>query len=275
MAPIIRGIRFHIGTEDQDSSLLTLINIARSFLRLITIKSYLEMMVVYFIVTTGTNLSSRNNNYHTSQYYTIAVAPSTMFEVHSVTQRGTDRSVNINAGRTAIITQAGPNQDVFVGGLQDNGTMFQADRQERAKTRAIDVSGGDGAATMFSQNVNNKYYITNYVYNRAVEAVNLNGNTSRTWRLNSENSTNGDFITVQDLDSNRGVVYSNYRSGGTNRIIAYHSWDDFEDADRNTNADRNIIMTGSLDGNVSAIKVSPYTTDSSTIFVGTEIWKCI
>tara|TARA_Y100000991_G_C21957437_1_gene342777 strand:- start:57 stop:1787 length:1731 start_codon:yes stop_codon:yes gene_type:complete len=29
-------------------------------------------------------------------------------------------------------------------------------------------------------------------------------------------------------------------------------------------------MTGSLDGNVSAIKVSPYTTDSSTIFVGTE-----
>ena len=102
----------------------------------------------------------------------------------------------------------------------------------------------------------------------------MNGDTSRTWRLNSEGSTNGDFITVQDLDSNRGVVYSNYRSGGTNRIIAYHSWDDFEDADRNTNAP-NIIMTGSLDGNVSAIKVSPYTTDSSTIFVGTESGSCL
>ena len=131
-----------------------------------------------------------------------------MFENHSVTQRGTDRSVNRSS--SVFISRTGPNQDVFVGGLQDNGTMFQADRGN-AKTRAVDVSGGDGAATMFSQNVNNKYYITNYVYNRAVEAVNLNGDTSRTWRLNSEGSTNGDFITVQDLDSNRGVVYSNYR----------------------------------------------------------------
>ena len=221
---------------------------------------------IFFSNDNGTNLSSRNNNYHTSQYYTIAVAPSTMFESHSVSQRGTDRS--INAGRTAIITQAGSNQDVFVGGLQDNGTMFQVDRQERATT-AIDVSGGDGAATMFSQNVNNKYYITNYVYNRAVEAVNLNGNSARTFRINSENSTNGDFITVQDLDSNRGVVYSNYRSGGNNRIAAFYGWDDFNDSDQNSNADR-IILTGSLDGNVSAIKVSPYTTNSSTIFVGTE-----
>ena len=221
---------------------------------------------IFYSNNQGTNLGSRNYNYHTSQYYTIAVAPSTMFENHSVTQRGTDRSVNRSS--SVFISRTGPNQDVFVGGLQDNGTMFQADRGN-AKTRAVDVSGGDGAASMFSQNVNNKYYITNYVYNRAVEAVNLNGDTSRTWRLNSEGSTNGDFITVQDLDSNRGVVYSNYRSGGTNRIIAYHSWDDFEDADRNTNAP-NIIMTGSLDGNVSAIKVSPHTTDSSTIFVGTE-----
>ena len=221
---------------------------------------------IFFSDNKGTNLSSRNSNYHTSQYYTIAVAPSTMFENHSTNQRGTDRS--INATRTKIISQTGANQDVFVGGLQDNGTMFQVDRENR-NTSAIDVSGGDGAATMFSQNINNKYYITNYVYNRAVEAVNLNGDSSRTFRLNSESSTNGDFITVQDLDSNRGVVYSNYRSGSNNRIIAYHSWDDFKDADRNTNAP-NIILTGSLDGNVSAIKVSPHTTDSSTIFVGTE-----
>ena len=78
-----------------------------------------------------------------------------------------------------LISKSGANQDVFVGGLQDNGTMFQADRGKQ-KYQSIDVSGGDGAATMFSQNVNNKYYITNYVYNRAVEAVNLNGDTSRT-----------------------------------------------------------------------------------------------
>ena len=221
---------------------------------------------IFFSDDNGTNLSSRNYNYHTSQYYTIAVAPSTMFESHSVTQRGTDRS--INATRTAVVLQSGSNQDVFVGGLQDNGTMFQVDRQGRA-TNAVDVSGGDGAATMFSQNVNNKYYITNYVYNRSVEAVNLNGNSARTFRINSESSTNGDFITVQDLDSNRGVIYSNYRSGNNNRIAAFYGWDDFNDSDQNSNAER-IILTGPLDGNVSAIKVSQHTTDSSTIFVGTE-----
>jgi len=221
---------------------------------------------IFFSEDNGTNLSSRNYNYHTSQYYTIAVAPSKMFESHSVIQRGTDRS--INSSRSAVISQAGSNQDVFVGGLQDNGTMFQVDRQGRA-TNAIDVSGGDGAATMFSQNVNNKYYITNYVYNRAVEAVNLNGSSARSFRINSESTTNGDFITVQDLDSNRGVVYSNYRSGNNYRIAAFYGWDDFNDSDQNSNADR-IILTGPLDGNVSAIKVSPYTTNSSTIFVGTE-----
>ena len=52
MAPIIRGIKFLIGTGCQDSSLLTLINIVRSFRVQTPTKSYLEMMVVYFIVTT-------------------------------------------------------------------------------------------------------------------------------------------------------------------------------------------------------------------------------
>tara|TARA_B100000989_G_scaffold269810_1_gene225499 strand:- start:4904 stop:9235 length:4332 start_codon:yes stop_codon:yes gene_type:complete len=221
---------------------------------------------IFYSDNKGNNIRSRTFNYHTSQYYTIAVAPSTMFVNHSVTQRGTDRSVNLQSN--IFVSQNGASQDVFVGGLQDNGTMFQADRLN-LNTKAIDVSGGDGAATMFSQDVNNKYYITNYVYNRSVEAVNLNGSTSRIFRINSEGGRNGDFITVQDLDSNRGVIYSNYRSGNTNRIIAYHSWDDFQDTDQNSNAP-NVILTGLLDGNVSAIKVSPFTTNSSTIFVGTE-----
>ena len=112
---------------------------------------------IFYSNDKGTNLSSRNYNYHTSQYYTIAVAPSNMFENHSTNQRGTDRS--INASRTKLISKSGATQDVFVGGLQDNGTMFQVDKENR-NTTAIDVSGGDGAATMFSQNVNNKYYLS-------------------------------------------------------------------------------------------------------------------
>ena len=52
MAPIIRGIKFLIGMGCQDSSLLTLINIVLSFRVQTPTKSYLEMMVVYFTVTT-------------------------------------------------------------------------------------------------------------------------------------------------------------------------------------------------------------------------------
>ena len=47
----IPGLRFHIGMEDQELSLLMPINIARRSLRLTTIKFYLEMMVEFFSVT--------------------------------------------------------------------------------------------------------------------------------------------------------------------------------------------------------------------------------
>ena len=46
----ILGPRFHIGTEDQELSLLMPINTARKSLRLITIKFYLEMMGEFFSV---------------------------------------------------------------------------------------------------------------------------------------------------------------------------------------------------------------------------------
>ena len=55
--------------------------------------------------------------------------------------------------------------DVFAGGMQDNGTSIQADN-ENGFSLGNDFSGGDGAATMFSQNPDNKY--VNYVYNNVL-----------------------------------------------------------------------------------------------------------
>ena len=48
----------------------------------------------------------------------------------------------------------------------------------------------------------------------------------------SEDTSNGDFITVQALDSKLGVIYSNYSNSGNYEIAAYHSWDNFLEADR-------------------------------------------
>ena len=70
---------------------------------------------VFFSGDRGDNLSSRNDNYHTSQYYTIGVAPSTMFTDHQVRVNGSDSRYSTNSSKYV----SGADQDVFAGGLQD------------------------------------------------------------------------------------------------------------------------------------------------------------
>ncbi|NCV19951.1 MAG: hypothetical protein EBW42_14635, partial [Rhodobacterales bacterium] len=213
----------------------------------------------------GASLSTRNYNFHTSQYYTVSVAPRDMFIGHSTSINGRDRSNNTTISKT-ITGQA----DVFVGGLQDNGNMFQVDRENRSSS-AIDVSGGDGAASMFSQNINNKYFVQNYVYNRSIEVWNLNTSPATNFQINSEDESNGDFINVQALDSKYGVIYSNYESGGQNQVAAFVEWDDFKAADQNTNASKVILRNGALSSNVSAMTVyNSSDSSSSTLYIGTE-----
>ena len=213
----------------------------------------------------GASISTRNYNFHTSQYYTVSVAPRDMFIGHSTSISGRDRSNN--TGRNKTITGQ---TDVFVGGLQDNGNMFQVDNGDRSSS-AIDVSGGDGAASMFSQDINNKYFVQNYVYNRSIEVWNLNTSPATNFQINSENESNGDFINVQALDSKYGVIYSNYESGGQNQVAAFVEWDDFKAADQNTNASKVILRNGALSSNVSAMTVHNNSdSSSSTLYIGTE-----
>ena len=225
---------------------------------------------VFFSSDGGDNLSSRNDNYHTSQFYTVAVAPSTMFTDHSVRVYGRDSRYSTNSNK--FISKSGAEQDVFAGGLQDNGTQFSVDRSNGSSV-ATRSGGGDGAATMFSQKPSNKYFIQNYVYNNDVRAVNLNGDNSSQWDLLNEGGSNGDFITTQALDSNLGIVYSNY---GQNRIVVIYDWDDFKDEDKNSNAPNFILENSTfLTSNVSALTVSPHTTDSSTLYFGTEAGQVV
>ena len=126
---------------------------------------------------------------------------------------------------------------------------------------------------MFSQDPNNRYFIQNYVYNQNVRAVNLNGDNSRVFTLLNEGGSNGDFITVQALDSNLGIVYSNY---GSNRIIVMYDWDDFKEEDRNNDAPSFILEDSTfLTSNISALTVSPHTTSSSTLYFGTEAGQVV
>jgi len=215
---------------------------------------------VYYSKSSGGNesISSRNKNFITSQFYTIGVAPSEMFIGINKQVSGRDLSTRLSS--TLSISGM---TDVFIGGLQDNGTQLLANRND-AISKGHDVSGGDGAASMFSQNINKPYFITNYVYNQYVDVYDFKSN--QFFQINSESTSNGDFINIQALDSKLGVLYSNY---GNNQIAAYYGWDDFLAADKNTNAKKIILSYSLINANISALTVSPFG-EESTLMVGLE-----
>jgi hypothetical protein len=220
---------------------------------------------VYFSKTQvdGSELmASRVNNYVTSQFYTIGVAPSEMFKDSTEQVSGRDSSTRLQ--NTITINGMA---DVFLAGAQDNGTQLLANKNNSI-SRSSDVSGGDGAASMFSQNLDKRYFVTNYVYNQYVDVYSFD--TNQLFQINSESTSNGDFITVQALDSKLGVIYSNYSNSGNYEIAAYYGWDDFLEADRNTNAPKIILTSSQMLANVSALTVSPFGTDTSTLMVGLE-----
>jgi hypothetical protein len=185
---------------------------------------------VYYSSNGGTGIGSRNLGYNTSQFYSIGVAPS---------------------------SSGGEN---FAGGLQDNGTQGFSNASAGMNS-SVRTQGGDGAATDYDQ-FGDDYYISNYVYNGRVVKRNLNGDFIK--NINVESGSFGDFINQQDLDSNQDLLYTNYTdaSGPTYQIAKY-----------NTGAgavDKRLFTNALLDTSPTAFKVSPYTTNSSKLYVGTQ-----
>jgi len=107
----------------------------------------------------------RNREFITTQYYSIAVAPSETFKGLNKSVIALDRETRSNAE-----IKLGGETDVFLGGLQDNGNILMANSNDQT-SRGLDLVGGDGASTHFSQNRDKPYLITNYVYNRYIDVL--------------------------------------------------------------------------------------------------------
>ena len=227
----------------------------------------------------GGSMLPRNNKFHTAQYYTIAVAPLGMFDNYVTNVRGTDPLIGDwdpeyenNDGTMGgyvynMTTTINGHKDVFAGGMQDNGTSIQADNNN-GFSLGNDFGQGDGAGTMFSQKNNNKYVVYAHTYNNSNYVLNMNNpgsnQTSLWWRISSNDDDEGDFINKQALDSNFGVIYSN---AGNGTVRAYHNWDDFTGS-RGTVKDSYVI--NGLGSNTSALTVSPFNTQSSILYVGSD-----
>ncbi len=187
----------------------------------------------------GSTFITRIHNFNTTQFYHMAVAPSTAFQ-----------------------------GEYFMAGAQDNGTQLIENAQGGINS-FDEAQGGDGAYCFFDQDGNDKYRISNYVYNQYIRLYDYNSNSIKI--ISNESASNGDFINQEALDSNLDILYTNYTKKTTNGYT--YIIKRFSDILGN-------VTTGSLtnalmDASPTALKVSPYTTSSSKLYVGLQNGKLL
>lgn len=140
--------------------------------------------------------------------------------------------------------------DHFLAGSQDNGShRFNSE----GINSTAEVSGGDGAFCFIDQ-TNPEFQITSYVYN--VYFLSSNGGTSFHTDLNNDQET-GLFINPADYDDVQDILFSTNSAVLINRIAGVTSSPQIE------------TIEVDLGSESSHLRVSPHTTGSSTLFVGT------
>ncbi len=164
------------------------------------------------------------------------------------------RNTNYNVTQFyACAIHPSANTNNYLAGAQDNGTQRFTGS---GLSGTVDVTGGDGAYCFIDQ-TNPTFQITSYVYNSYY--LSNNGGTSFNTTLSSDQNT-GKFINPSDYDDNLDVLYS-YRSTTTLQRI--------RNVTTTPTSAETVTITGLSDG-VSHIRVSPYTTVSTTLFLGTD-----
>jgi photosystem II stability/assembly factor-like uncharacterized protein len=190
---------------------------------------------VFYSADGGVTISERNRGFITSQFYTVGVGPTTAF----------------------------PTGDFFAGGLQDNGTQLFQNTSTTGPDSSTEPYGGDGAYTFFDQDGVDRYFIRNYVFNSGINLYNFDGDNVV---INSEGESNGSFINPCALDSNLDILYTNYSSTTNGNAIRRYSG-----IKLSVTLTRTVLTDASFDNRPTAFTVSPHTTTSSTLFVGTVL----
>lgn len=188
-------------------------------------------------------IQTRVNGLNVTQFYSVGVAPT-----------------NSVSGLTG---------EYFAAGAQDNGTQFFGNALAGVNS-SVQSQGGDGAYTMFDQGAD-KYYISNYIYNENINLRPLPGSTVTAKVIDGDsNLNNGAFIAPMILDSNNDLLFSDYTSSaGVFQIRRYGNL-------KGTGSSTKITFTNALlTSSPTAFAVSPYTTTSTTLLVGTRLGKLL
>ncbi|HLO73930.1 MAG TPA: PA domain-containing protein [Flavobacterium sp.] len=189
---------------------------------------------------TGTPATSRNNGFNVTQFHSVAVAPT-----------GATGGNLVN--------------DYFSAGAQDNGTNYFASVGPGINP-SVESQGGDGGTTVFDQGAD-KYYISSYVYNVNINYRSTAGNV-RAISNDAGSAANGAFYPAMALDSGLDILYTDYSSGTSYIVRRYTNL-------KSGIVGRTSITNALLTGSPTALKVSPYTSGSSTLLVGTKNGKLL
>ncbi len=180
-------------------------------------------------VTAGGNgIQERNSEYNTTQFY-----------------YGT------------IDGTGGLNGDDLAGGTQDNGTQVLLNAT-LGTNPFFDPVGGDGGFTEIDD-IGTQYIITTYPGNNHlyIEYPGFGNGYQIT------TGTGGSFINEGALDKNLNILYSNASTGNNRAIERTTNFMSGQAGVQNANI-TNTLMNSSP----SALKVSPFTTASTTLFAG-------
>lgn len=208
-----------------------------------------------------------NYPYVHADHHIVTFKPGSSSEALFGTDGGVARSTNLTSTNPIFIDRnegynitqfyAGAihpdfGKNYFLAGSQDNGThQFTGP----GINSTIQVTGGDGAYCFVDQTDPN-YQITSFVYNSYWRSTD-GGQSFPSPRIQSDFNT-GRFINPADYDNNMDVLYSARNSTSINRIT-----------DISTNPSVSDFTVSGLGSTASNLLVSPYTSNSTTLFVGT------
>lgn len=198
---------------------------------------------VYFTSSlSGTTASSRNNGFNVTQFHSVAVAPT-----------------GATGGNLV--------GDYFSAGAQDNGTNYFGGVGAGVNP-SVESQGGDGGTTVFDQGAD-KYYISSYVYNANINYRPVPTGTTRAISAAAEtNLSNGAFYPAMALDSSLDFLYVDYSSGTSYIVKRYGNL-------KSGLVTRVNLTNALLTNSPTALKVSPYTTASTTLLIGTRNSKLL
>jgi len=173
----------------------------------------------------------------------------------SITSRNKD--YNITQFYSGAIGQDEKNE-ILIGGAQDNGSLFIQNAQSGVNSFE-DIFGGDGIETFIDKD--GKYLIVSFIRNvYGAYPIPFSSRNDLVLIVNDQSS--GSFANIADLDDNLDILYTNATINNDERIGRY--------SDLIGEPGVTYFSDNQLFEEPTAIKVSPYTTNSSTVFIGTE-----